>query len=490
MRDDELRRLLTDANPWWRAAASGSDPTAWTSSHRLLRDRATHDLGYRSTVLTDIANASLSDLLVVLSGPRRIGKSVALLDTAATLCSRADIDPRQVIHVPCDGMRDRDLRRVLTLGRELTRSVDLDEQRRRVWLLDEVSGVPMWTHILKAARDGTDFGDDTVVATGSRWATNEDITGTLLAGRTGTGSGRRVRQLLPMTFRDYLVSTRPGMALPDSAHPAYLQTTTIQKALDALQFDVDNFDLAWQDYLTCGGFPRAVAEHTHSGAVSAPYLRDLNAWLRSDVDPDAPPDSVPLLLAGLSQRASSPLNSSRAAQALGYPSRPIFERRIRKLVATFAAIGCPQRDESGAVVPNSQSKLYLTDPLLSWLPGRLRSGLPDPNMTILTEMALGTALARAVDEFDEGRWASNDTIGYARTASHNEVDFAPIAVPTSAGASHTVPIESKWIDTHWRGDAKVIEAKYSAGIVATKSVLELSNSTWAVPAPLVALLLA
>ena len=51
MRDDELRRLLTDNNPWWRAAAAGSDPTAWVLDNRLLRDRATYDLGYRSTIL-------------------------------------------------------------------------------------------------------------------------------------------------------------------------------------------------------------------------------------------------------------------------------------------------------------------------------------------------------------------------------------------------------------------------------------------------------
>jgi hypothetical protein len=50
-------------------------------------------------------------------------------------------------------MRDRDLRRALTLGRELTRSVDANTPARRVWLLDEVSAVAGWTAALKAARD-------------------------------------------------------------------------------------------------------------------------------------------------------------------------------------------------------------------------------------------------------------------------------------------------------------------------------------------------
>jgi len=104
VRDDELRRILVDANPWWRAAATGTDPTAWTRDHRLLRDRATHDLGYRSDVLADIESGPLTDRLVVLTGPRRIGKSVVLLDAVAALCGREEVDPRQIIHVPCDGM--------------------------------------------------------------------------------------------------------------------------------------------------------------------------------------------------------------------------------------------------------------------------------------------------------------------------------------------------------------------------------------------------
>src|SRR5882724_7635597 len=136
VRDDEIRRAMTDAAPWWRAAAAGTDPTAWVGGHRLLRDRARHDLGYRADVLADVAAEDVADRLVVLTGPRRVGKSVVLLDLVATLCRRPDVDPRQVLHVPCDGMRDRDLRRVLTVGRDMTRVVDRNQPRPRVWLLD------------------------------------------------------------------------------------------------------------------------------------------------------------------------------------------------------------------------------------------------------------------------------------------------------------------------------------------------------------------
>ena len=45
---------------------------------------------------------------------------MVLIDTAARLCANQQVDPRQIIHLPCDGMRDRDLRRAITLGRALT----------------------------------------------------------------------------------------------------------------------------------------------------------------------------------------------------------------------------------------------------------------------------------------------------------------------------------------------------------------------------------
>ncbi len=104
-------------------------------------------------------------------------------------------------------------------------------------------------------------------------------------------------------------------------------------------------------------------------------------------------------------------------------------------------------------------------------------------------MTLGVALARAIDDLEQGRWVSGDTIGYARTASDREIDLAPVTVPSTAGSLTTTPIESKWVDHGWKSEAKSIAGQYRRGILATKSVLNVSGDVWAVPAPLVALLL-
>ena len=489
MRDDELRRILTEGNPWWRAAAAGTDPTAWTQDNRLLRDRVPYDLGYRSTVLADFADRPISDDLVVLTGPRRVGKSIAVLELAEHLCGRPDVEPRQVIYLPCDGFASRDLRRALTLGRDLTRVVDASGSQRRIWLLDEVSDVAGWTTVLKAARDGTAFGDDSIVITGSRWRREEDIEGNLLVGRAGASSQRRVRILLPMTFRSFIEATRPELVRLDPIHPADLQSPAAALALDALAFDVDAYDLAWQAYLTCGGFPRAVGEYERNGEVSDAFFQDLIAWLRSDVDPDSPPQSLPLLLEELSCTMSSPMSVREMAEVLAN-SRTAMTSLLNRLVATYGGLWVPQHDDVGRPIAGSQSKMYLTDPLLAWLPSRVRAGLRPPEMTVLTEAALGVALATAVERCDEGRWTAGDTVGYVRTDSAKEVDFGPLALPSAASTRWSVPIEGKWVDAGWRAEAQVVEKKYGAGVLATKSILDLSNPAWAVPAPLVALLLA
>ena len=131
----------------------------------------------------------------------------------------------------------------------------------------------------------------------------------------------------------------------------------------------------------------------------------------------------------------------------------------------------------------------MADPLLAWLPSALSPGLARPTMPGLSEMALGVFLARAIDGQEEGRWVADDTIGYSRTSSGNEIDFSPVRVSTEEGSGLTIPIASKWLDDGWRREALVLEGRYGRGVMATKSILDLEHPSWAIPAPLVACLL-
>ena len=74
MQDDDLSRVCTNANPWWRNTSLVSDSVAMVSAHWLLLNCAEHDLGYLASLLGDIATDHKST--IVLTGRRRVGKSV------------------------------------------------------------------------------------------------------------------------------------------------------------------------------------------------------------------------------------------------------------------------------------------------------------------------------------------------------------------------------------------------------------------------------
>ncbi len=443
-------------------------------------------MGYRSNLLHDVAKGDLDDKLIVLRGPRRVGKSVLLKDTAFTLCGRSDIDPRQLIYVAFDGITVADLRRVLRLGRELTRSMG---ERRRIWLLDEVTAVKGWTAELKYQRDNTPFGNDTVVCTGSSWDDTSNVKRDLMAGRSGERSDRRSRILHPMSLRDVLIATNRLNPPFEKVRPWELQSPTALHIVETLEPFVDELDLAWQFYLTSGGFPRAVAENHSTGAVSDSFLEDLASWLHRDVDPDAHDDSVPRLLTAIEQHCSSPLSRNTLSKELGYADGNGFDVRLNRLTHAYAALWCHQIDVDGYRKRGSQSKMYLADPLLSWIGPRLRAGIPSPDFTRLTEAALAVTVARAVDNLQSGRWESDDAIGYLRTGSGREIDFSQVPIPSLSGVKQSVPLESKWVSSGWRAEARSIEGYFSSGVVATHTILDTSYPAWAIPAPIVALLL-
>lgn len=141
-------------------------------------------------------------------------------------------------------------------------------------------------------------------------------------------------------------------------------------------------------------------------------------------------------------------------------------------------------------MPGSQSKLYLMDPLLARLPHPRDGWVDDADMTRLTENHLALELARAMDRVAPDRFVEQRAVLYARSEAGKEVDFAALPLLVGSTPVRTTPIESKWVTQSWRRDALVLRGKYGRGLVATKDVVDLGGDGWAVPAPILALLLA
>jgi uncharacterized protein len=485
VRDDLLRGFIRDSNPWWRAAAAGTDPLAWTVGDRSLRVRQAFDLGYRSHVLDDVAGAPLGDGLYLLRGPRRVGKSVVLKDLIAHICGRGDVSGWQLIYLPADTFTTQDLRRAILLASEMTRVAD---PAPRMWVIDEVTAVDGWTAEIKSLRDNSRLGDDTVVLAGSSATSAAHAVRDLGAGRTGQARDP-FRLVLPMTFREFLAVTSPDLPAPGPFPPWELQSSAAAEAVRLLEVFTNDLDLAWQRYLECGGFPRAVFEHHRQGAVSSQFLHELEAWLAADVEPDAPQESTSLLISDLAERATSPLNVRAMAEGLGV-SRSYLTARLHRVVSTFAAIWCHQMDDRGRRVAGAQSKLYPLDPLLGWLGQHLRPGTPPPAYPLLTETTIGVTVARAIERHSPGRWLAGDTIGYARTGGGGEIDLAPVPVSGPNGDETTPPIEVKWVSSGWRSAARAVERRHGCGLVTTKVTTDLDGRVWALPAPVLSLLAA
>lgn len=480
MCDDELKSILRAMNPWWHASATGGDPLGWTGSDTKLVAANRLKIDYRPPTLDDIVDGGL----YVIRGPRRVGKSVALIRFIAERIAADPTVPMRAIYLALDDFDDRSLRRALALGRELTRSA---QDHSRIWLLDEVTAVEGWPAILKSARDNTPFGFDTVIVTGSSAHGLTEARRALGPGRVGLARDP-FRIMLPMTFGDFAkVSGRKLPSLP-RMRANELQSEAAREALEYLDPVVDELDLAWQAYCEVGGFPRAVAEFVHHGSPSPEFCRDLLDWLAPDIGPDDPPESVARLLSQLSFRSSNPLNVADTAESL-LTTGARLRTRLNRLYSTLAAIQCPQVDEDGQPVAGSRSKLYLIDPLLSRLTHLRDAGFPQSDITKITEAQLAITLARSVERDHPGRLLESRAIGYSRSGGGTEVDFATLPLLQDGCTVWTTPVESKWVSRKWRSQARAIQTRYNEGIVATKNIVDVSGDVWAVPVGALALML-
>lgn len=148
--DAAIKDLLRERNPWWR------DAQAWRPTDRVLRDADDAPFVYAPDALDGIAPPNL----YVLTGPRRVGKSVAMRRKIQELLESGE-DPRSIVYCSCDGYRPQDLRRLFKAGRALMPAA---HDRPMWWFIDEVTAVGEdWGTVVKSLRDDTALRGDCVV---------------------------------------------------------------------------------------------------------------------------------------------------------------------------------------------------------------------------------------------------------------------------------------------------------------------------------------
>ncbi len=415
--------------------------------------------------------------LYVLRGPRRVGKSVELKRAIAALLER-DIMPRRIIHASVDGWRDADLGGLFTAGREIeTRGTS----QTRFWFIDEITSVVGdWASRIKWLRDNTAFRDDCVVLTGSSSASLDQAT-KALAGRRG-GAVDSERTLLPMGFGAFCRAIGLDLGLTSAIEWRDLQSPAAMDALMALQPYQTELVNAWETYLIVGGFPQAVDDYLRHGQVQGPLIDALWDVVYGDAIRSVhfSATQTQSLLSMLATGLCSPVNVSRLASELA-ASRDAVTSRLRDLASAYLAWSC-HLSERGAPKLRAQSKVYLVDPLVARLASLRQPVLQAPGLDRLSQQQLGMALARQAETLRPGTYPRSENVMFHRSATRREVDF--VSPPPNG-----VPLESKYTDGPWRREAQTMRTEFRRGVIATRSVLELDDPIWAVPAAMIAVLL-
>ncbi len=468
MRDTEIAERLRDRNPWWR------DVRGWQAEDQDLREAAAAPFEYRPGVLDDLR----PDGLYTLSGPRRVGKSLEVRRAIDSLID-GGVPARNILYSSCDGLSLQDLRRLFRVGFSLTRNLE----GTRWWFIDEITAVESgWSSVVKDLRDDTPLRRDCVVLTGSSSRELREATKNF-AGRRGAGAERSDRLLLPVPFRDYCRLT--GVTgLPDIAPlaPGELQTTEARTAIAELSFWMNDLVDAWELYLQCGGYPRAIGDLLRTGDVTPGFVQDLWDVIRGDAIRATSLGEADLLnlLARIADGISSPLNASAIGRDVGLGSHHAVNDRINDLAFAFQTWRCHRSDAHGRPSTSAQRKVYFVDPLIARLASRRHPAYQAPDVTKLSEQQIGLALARAAAGARADRFVAGEAVMYERTGTGREIDFV---------GARQVPIESKYVERNWKSDARTVAAAHGRGMLATRNVLDTDGDVWAVPACIVAWLL-
>lgn len=468
MKDAEIAELLRDRNPWWRRAHG------WQDGDQILREAAEAPFEYRPAVLDDLE----LDGLYTLSGPRRIGKSLAVRRAIASLIE-AGVPARSVVYGSCDGFSLQDLRRLFRAGVGLTGGM----RQTRWWFIDEITTVGAgWSSVIKDLRGDTPLRRDCVVLTGSSSRELREATKNF-AGRRGAASGDADRLLLPVPFRDYCrligVADLPDI---DPIAPSRLLSAGAREAVAELSFWLNDMVYAWESYLRCGGFPRAIADFLRTGDVTPGFEQDLWDVIRGEaIRVTSMADAELLnLLDRIARGIGSPLNASAVGRDVGLGSHHSVNDRINDLAFAFQTWRCHRADRHGRPNTAAQRKVYFIDPLIARLPVLRNPAHQAPDVTKLSEQQIGLALARAAAGGRADRFVSAEGVMYERTPTGREIDFV---------GAEQVPTESKYVERSWRGEARTVAAAHGRGILATRNVLDTQGHVWAVPACILAWLL-
>ncbi len=196
--------------------------------------------------------------IYILTGGRQIGKSTSLKLFIKHLLDENRILARNVFYLPCDQIDDHhQLSRIVRSF--LGKTVEDDF----LLVLDEITFVRGWDRTIKALADEGRFRKGSCILTGSDSVILKEAAARF-PGRRGHAP-KTDFEIHPLSFREYVELTAPSL-------------------LAAGEQEIDDLFDAFDRYLVCGGYLRAINDLESRAAPSEATRQTFEQWIRGDFD--------------------------------------------------------------------------------------------------------------------------------------------------------------------------------------------------------------
>ena len=341
--EDEVYNGMRVENPWWAGKRYKSNVAGFPERSYLA--------GFKKLVTQKAVHRS-----VILLGPRRVGKTVMILQTIEALL-RQGIKGDRIIYLSVDRPLYGQKRLEQLLNLHLKR-IDgpMDAQ---IWVFfDEVQYLANWEQELKSLTDL--YRNIRFVASGSAAAA-------LRQKSQESGAGRFTDYLLPaLTFDEFVSFQRQPDASLEKLRQ-FMETGATNESMVRVQ-DIIFLNTLFEKYLSYGGYPEAVLnEQVQEGMdrfvrediVDKILLRDLpSLYGISDTR------ELNRLFSTLCYNSAQEVSLEKLAMT-GAVAKNTLKRYIEYLEAAFLIRICARVDNNARTFQRQSSfKVYLTNPSL------------------------------------------------------------------------------------------------------------------------------
>ena len=449
--EQRLTTMLAPYNPWWGGKAALA---AWEQG---LPD-------YRRPVVAEVV-ADLAELpqMVSLTGPRRVGKTTALMHVAEHLIRRQNVSPERILYFSFDDPEVHGAEEVQRVV--FDRLVERIQSPRQVSyaFLDEIQRLPRWELFLKKYYD---------LKAPVRFIISGSASSPIFRSSQESLLGRiKDRHLLPFSFREYCqyhLRGRPEFAaiLEDHRYlrPALLNGDAVRamdcvnRLAEALEPFKTEINTAVVDYCREGGFPEVWQLADPVRKIEYLMEQQVRKVLYEDlmmVTKYRKPENVLRFFVYLLAHPGQEINMTKVASDAGVERR-VIEENLPRLEMTDLILRIQKFSHQPLRVRQGNIKCYPADMALRNAVLKSWQAMDETTMGLSAENLVVRELIG---------WPEKIEVSYFRE-KNREIDFV-----VTFGGNRYLPIEVKYREQDEDyGALKMFRSRYDVnlGVVITR----------------------